>query len=203
MKLYFPSEFGVDHYGHTFPQDMWDTKKDMYRAVQKTAPNIKMCLVFIGLFLELSISSWFGFDTKNARYSCVGSATTPTSYTSMADTGKIVASLASLPYDKVPEFARFEGHTVSCAEIAKAMKDNGGPEIQIEELDLGEFKKRVLEENGLMPIEHIRLVMGERGIDHRVEGMGSEADLVNEREKRWKWKRVEDYAAEVKGKPFV
>ncbi|KAH9203551.1 isoflavone reductase family protein [Leptodontidium sp. 2 PMI_412] len=203
VKLYFPSEFGVDHYGHMFPQEMWDTKKDMYRAVQKAAPNTKVCLVFIGLFLELSFGPWFGFDTKNARYTCVGSATTPASYTSMADTGKIVAALASLPYGKVPEFARFGGDTISCAEIAKVMKDNGGPEIQIEELDLGEFKKRVLEENGLMPAEHIRFVMGEGGIDHRVEGMGSDVDLVNEGEKRWKWKRVGNYAAEVKGRPFV
>ncbi|KAL5324783.1 hypothetical protein ACEPPN_005901 [Leptodophora sp. 'Broadleaf-Isolate-01'] len=102
VKLYFPSEFGVDHYKNTFKQDQWDTKRAMYETVKNEALSVQMCLVFIGLFMELSIGPWFGYDTRSGRYTCVGLATVPSSYTSMADASKIVAALATLPYSKIP-----------------------------------------------------------------------------------------------------
>jgi hypothetical protein len=52
VTLYFPSEFGLDHYGHTFPQEQWGVKKQMYQRAKKEAPNVQMCLVFIGLFMS-------------------------------------------------------------------------------------------------------------------------------------------------------
>lgn len=80
----------------------WDTKRAMYETVKNEALSVQMCLVFIGLFMELSIGPWFGYDTRSGRYTCVGLATVPSSYTSMADASKIVAALATLPYSKIP-----------------------------------------------------------------------------------------------------
>jgi hypothetical protein len=54
-----------------------------------------------------------------------------------------------------------------------------------------------------MPADHIRFLMGKGKVDHRTNGMGDDSDLVNKGEKRWKWKKMGDYAVEVKGKPFL
>lgn len=77
MRLYFPSEFGVNHYLHDFEHDEWNAKKHHFRLAGELIPNIRVCRVYAGLFLEESVGPWFGFFTKQGRYEAVGSPTQP------------------------------------------------------------------------------------------------------------------------------
>jgi hypothetical protein len=46
--------------------------------------------------------------------------------------------------------------------------------------------------------------MGNKSIDHRLKaegGIGNNNKLVNLGERRWKWKSMEDYVTEIKGRP--
>ncbi|KAJ5574653.1 hypothetical protein N7450_008552 [Penicillium hetheringtonii] len=52
VEIYFPSEFGVDHYVHDFAHLEWDEKKKHFALAQKIIPNVKVCRLFCGLFLE-------------------------------------------------------------------------------------------------------------------------------------------------------
>jgi hypothetical protein len=72
VRLYFPSEFGVDHYIHDFPHDEWAAKKEHFSLSSKFVPSMEVSRVYAGLFLEDSIGPWFGFDTKEGRYEAVG-----------------------------------------------------------------------------------------------------------------------------------
>lgn len=74
VQIYFPSEFGVDHYIHDFPHREWDQKKQHFQLATRVISNARICRVFCGLFLEESIGPWFGFDTREGKYESVGSA---------------------------------------------------------------------------------------------------------------------------------
>lgn len=50
------------------------------------------------------MGKWFGLDVPAGRFEAVGSADEKSTYTAMADIGKTVAALASLPLNKIPEY---------------------------------------------------------------------------------------------------
>jgi hypothetical protein len=143
--LYFPSEFGVDHVVHEFNQVFWDAKKRHYDDVQKL-DSIRVSRVYVGLFIEDSIGSWFGFNTKTGVYECVGSPDAKISFTSREDSGTAMAALASLPLSDVPEEVHIAGDTRSFNEIAKIMDDSGAGPITIQQLGLEEFKDKLMKE---------------------------------------------------------
>ncbi|CAI7661629.1 unnamed protein product [Penicillium discolor] len=129
IRVYFPSEFGVDHYGHDFAH-----------------LNIKICRVFCGLFLEDSIGPWFGLGTQNEKYISVGPSRTPESFTSLGDVGRTVASLATLPAEKIPDVVHVGGGSRSIAEIARTMESAGAGLIDIDCLPYEKYKKETTAE---------------------------------------------------------
>jgi hypothetical protein len=90
VSLYFPSEFGVDHTYHDFPQAERGGKKRHCDLAKKIAPDIKVCRVFIGLIREDSIGPWFGYDTTNSIYEAVGSSDVGISLTGLTVVGRVV-----------------------------------------------------------------------------------------------------------------
>ena len=198
--LYFPSEFGVDHVVHEFNQVFWDAKKRHYDDVQKL-DSIKVSRVYVGLFTEDSIGSWFGFNTKTGVYECVGSPDAKISFTSREDSGTAMAALASLPLSDVPEEVHIAGDTRSFNEIAKIMEDSGAGPITIQQLDLEEFKDKLMKEPVASPAPYLRFLVGEGKIDHRKERLGCDNDLVNKDETNWKWTTLTDLAERTGGKP--
>jgi hypothetical protein len=73
VRLYIPSEFGVDQTIHGFPHPEWDAKKRHVNIAHEVLPkSTKAIQIFIGLFLEDSIGYWFGFDTKKGVYDKFG-----------------------------------------------------------------------------------------------------------------------------------
>jgi hypothetical protein len=203
VRLYFPSEFGVDHYGHDFAHLEWYEKKKHLANAQPVVTNMKICRVFCGLLLEDSVGPWFGLDTKNGRYTSVGPPTAPISFTGMDDVGKTVAALATMPEELVPEIVHVGGDTRSILEIAKIMRDAGAGEVDVNEVPYEEYKaKTTAEEASWDPAAYLRFLMADGSIDHTVNGLGSDNELVNPGQRLWKWKTMEDLAKETKGRPW-
>ncbi|KAJ5733948.1 hypothetical protein N7493_002734 [Penicillium malachiteum] len=202
VRIYFPSEFGVDHYVHDFPHLEWDQKKKNLALAQELNPSIKICRVFCGLFLEDSIGPWFGFNTKNGKYESVGSSHSPISFTDLGDVGRTVASLAALPDTQIPDTVHIAGDTRSFTEIADIMQAAGADAIQVEEIPLQKHKEEHISTTSWDPANYLRFLIGENKINHTIDAMGNNNDLVNPGEQRWNWKTLNDLAKDTEGQPW-
>lgn len=203
VKLYIPSEFGVDHTVHDFKHVEWDHKKLHFDLTQKFIPNIQTLRIYVGLFLEESIGPWFGFHTANGRYEPIGSADVPVSYTSLDDAGKVVAQVARTQMVPILESIHIGGDTLSTRQVAKMMEAAGAGQIQIKELDLAKVKKEVLAEGTSDPSKYLHFLMGEGKLNHTADGLGNDNEIVNPGQTLWKWKTMADLAKETKGKPWA
>ncbi|KAH7369170.1 isoflavone reductase family protein [Plectosphaerella cucumerina] len=205
VKLYFPSEFGVDHYVHDFPHEEWDAKKKHYRLAQEVISNIRICRVYAGLFLEDSIGPWFGFDTKHGRYEAVGSPDQITSYTSMRDVGRALGVLSTLDPGKVPEQVHLSGDSKSMAQVARIMEEASGEKeggIEVTSVPLAEYKADVFANPRPTPERYLRFLMAEGLIDHTEKGLGNDNALVEGAEGFGRWQSLKDLAGETGGKPW-
>ena len=204
VKLYIPSEFGVDHTVHDFLHPEWDRKKKHHDKLVATVPKTtKVCLIYIGLFLEDSIGPWFGLDTKNGIYESVGSPDKLISFTALGDVGNVVAQIARTPIDRIPQSLHISGDALTIRQLGAAMENAGSSPIQIKEIDLDDFKKKAVAEGTQDPAKCLRFLMGEGKIDHTMSGLGNDNELVNPDQQNWTWKTVAQYAKETSGRPWV
>ncbi|KAM0549196.1 hypothetical protein ACHAPJ_009505 [Fusarium lateritium] len=203
VKLYFPSEFGVDHYVHDFPHEEWDAKKAHFQLASELIPNITVCRVYAGLFLEDSIGPWFGFDTRRGRYEAVGDPAQKTSYTSMYDVGKALAILACQPAHTIPPEVHLSGDSKSVTEIAELMEANGAGRIHVTSVPLESYKAGVLARPSPTPERYLRFLMGEGKIHHSVDGIGNQNDIVQTTEGLLIWTPMSQMAKETHGRPWV
>lgn len=204
IKLYFPSELGVDHTVHDFPAIEWDRKKNHYAQAQRLLgpKNIKICRVYTGLFLEESIGPWFGFNTKEGIYEMVGSADAKVAFTSLKDVGAAMVAIAALPLSEVPEELRIAGDNVSARQISEIMISAGAGAISITSIPITEYKEKVVKaQQGTETF--LRFLMGEEKIDHSHEGLGNSNELLNPGQALWKWKTMKDLALDTNGKPWA
>ena len=207
VKLYFPSEFGVNHTTHTFSQPEWDHKQHHMELASNLLKDVRICQVYNGLFLEDSIGPWFGFDTKNGIYEIAGSRDARVTFTSLEDVGKAVATLASTwkDLDKIPRTVQLAGDTLTINDIAELMKKEGAGEVEVKEIDGPAYEKKILAlTNTLSPEKHLRFLLGKGAIDYSNEtGTKNDNEVVNSGERDWKWKTMADYARETNGKPWA
>ncbi|KAF7114703.1 hypothetical protein CNMCM5793_009654 [Aspergillus hiratsukae] len=202
VQVYFPSEFGVDHYVHDFPHGEWDQKKRHFELARELIPLVKVCRVFCGLFLEDSIGPWFGFDTARGKYESVGSAKSLVSFTGLEDVGRAVASLAAMPLMSIPDVVHIAGDTRSIEEIARVMEGAGAGSIEVTEVDLVKYKEETTRKVSNDPARYLRFLMGENKINNTPSGLGSDNELVNRQETTWRWKTMEDLAKSTNGRPW-
>lgn len=203
VQLYIPSEFGVDHTVHDFSQPEWDHKKKHDLKVRARLQKTKVCRVYNGLFLEDSIGPWFGMDIKHRTFESIGTADVAISFTALGDVGNVVAQLARMPYEEIPQQLHISGDTLTMRQVAKAMEAAGSSPLTMREVDPHSYKKAAVEENSADPMKYLRFLMGEGRINHTTSGLGIENELVNPEQRIWKWKTVVQYAEEVKGQPWV
>ncbi|KAF5664529.1 isoflavone reductase family [Fusarium denticulatum] len=203
VKLYFPSEFGVDHYVHDFPHEEWDAKKAHFQLASELIPDRSICRVYAGLFLEDSIGPWFGFDTKNGKYEAIGDPAQKTSYTSMYDVGKALAILASQPVGNIPPEVHLSGDSKSMTEIAEIMESNGAGRIQVTSVPLESYKASVLAKPSPTPERYLRFLMGEGKIYHSTDGIGNQNDIVQVTGGLSTWMSMSGLAKETHGKPWA
>jgi len=153
--------------------------------------------------MELSIGPWFGFNTKEGKYEAIGSADAPISFTSLADVGRAVSVICTLRLDHVPVDMHLSGDVKTMNEIKEIMEKAGAGEIKIEVKDQEQYKEILQHKESKDPARHLMLLMGASRINHTEDGLGTSNDLVNPGERMWKWKTIEDYAKETKGKPWA
>ncbi|KAJ5972102.1 uncharacterized protein N7479_002020 [Penicillium vulpinum] len=199
IRVYFPSEFGVDHYGHDFAHLEWNEKKKHFANTQHVLTHMKICRVFRGLFLEDSIGPWFGLDTQNGKYTSVRSFRTPVSFTSPGDVGRTVASLATLPTEEIPDVVHVSGDSRSIVEIAGIMESAGAGHIDIDCLPYEKYKAETTVEPSWRPAAYLWFLMGDRGIAHSTAFLGADNELANPGQRLWKWKTIQDLAEETNG----
>ena len=96
VKLYFTSEFGVDHTLHDFHVPEWDGKKRHYALAKGVVQGTdsQLCRHFVGLFLHSGIAPWYGFHTAKDVYQAVGSLDQMISYTDIGDIGRVVCEVS-------------------------------------------------------------------------------------------------------------
>lgn len=203
MKLYFPSEFGVNHYIHDFNHEEWDAKKHHYKLATELISNIKICRIYAGLFLEDSIGPWFGFRMREKRYEAVGNPTQATSYTSIYDVAKALAILASRPPNELPDELQLSGDSKSFEQIADMMTKAGGGPIEVLSTDLATYKNQVLSKPSPTPERYLRFLMGEGKIDHTEAGMSNQNSLVNTDPDFGEWESVKQLVQETSGTPWA
>jgi hypothetical protein len=139
-------------------------------------------------------------NTKKGVWESIGSSTVPSAYTSLADVGRSIASLARLPPSEIPDHVRIAGANVSFKEASEAMTSVSGNKIDLKEVDLESYKKKTTESaTGGDPAGFIKFVMGEGKLDFSE----NQNQVVNPGEKLWKWKTVQEYAKDVGGKPWI
>jgi hypothetical protein len=202
VKLYIPSEFGVDHTVHDFPHAEWDRKKAHYEKAKATLTRTKICRIYIGLFMEDSVGPWFGFDTKKYVFESIGSHDRTVSFTSLRDVGNVAAQVSRMPIDDVPDQLHISGDALTIEELATTMVHVNQRYIQIKEVDLETYKQETVAEGTSDPSKYLRFLMGEGKINHTVSGQGNDNELVNPGERNWKWKTMEEYAEETGGMPW-
>ena len=192
----------MNHYIHDFEHEEWDAKKHHFQLTASLIPNVKVCRVYAGLFLEDSIGPWFGFDTKNGTYEAVGDPTRRCSYTSIFDVGKAVALLASMPVSEVPAEVQLAGDSRSFNEVADIMESAGGGDIEVTSIDLAQYKRDVIARPSPTPERYLRFLMGEGKIDHSDAGLGSQNALIENEADFGGWTTISDLAKETNGRPW-
>ncbi|EIW60916.1 NAD-P-binding protein [Trametes versicolor FP-101664 SS1] len=198
-KVYFLSEFGVDHRENDFPgydHHDWDVKRELAshaREVARGTPT-QVIAVYTGLFIELSLNV-LGFDIDNNLFTCFGPSTQKVSFTSKADVGRALARLCTLALDpltapQVPDELRISGNAVTYEDVRDLIAEVKGVqkgEIKSEELEKLKHKLRDTPDSHV--VEYIRVLMGEGKLDFSCDNANS---LVNPAEAFWKWKSVAD-----------
>ncbi|EIW63468.1 uncharacterized protein TRAVEDRAFT_161801 [Trametes versicolor FP-101664 SS1] len=209
-KVYFLSEFGLDHRvadfsGYEHPE--WAGKKRLAAETRKLAQGkTKVIAVYSGVFVEFLVSSFLGpilgFDLANNVFTSYGPATSKFGSTGKSDIGRTVGRLAVLALDpstsaSVPDEVRIAGSTTSyenVRDITARVKGVPKGEIKIEDLDKLEQDLRAQKGKGDFLL-YIRLATG-KGWGDLSENAN---ELVNPGQKFWKWKTVEDEVRTVTG----
>ncbi|KAI0737942.1 hypothetical protein C8Q80DRAFT_1293357 [Daedaleopsis nitida] len=185
-KVYFLSEFGVDHRKNDFPgydHHEWEVKRELATAARRLAGGkTKVIALYTGLFLE-GVFRVIGFDIEHNKLTCVGPPTARVAFTSTADIGRAVARLALLALDaetalQVPDDARIAGCVVSYDDVRELVANVKGLErdaVAITSENLGQLKARLKNGDGSV-LEYIRVLMGEGKLDFKDEQIN---DLVN------------------------
>ncbi|EXJ68869.1 uncharacterized protein A1O5_07801 [Cladophialophora psammophila CBS 110553] len=210
VKLYFPSEFGVDHTLHDFDVPEWDGKKQHYNLTKNMVKDtdVQVCRLFNGLFLHSGIGPWYGFHTSKDVYQAVGSLDQVISYTDIGDIARVLCILAErrMRGEKLPEQLRIAGTHASFRQIAQVMTAAGAGDIDLKSVELEGFRRRALgrqyEDRG--PIVCLRFIMGDGRADYRLKdagGLGNDNHVVNPGQKHFVWKTIQDLAIETNGRP--
>ncbi|KIJ52425.1 hypothetical protein M422DRAFT_222953 [Sphaerobolus stellatus SS14] len=206
LLLYIPSEFGVDYRFNDFTHVMWDSKREHIAKVRDAGKGkVKVVAIYAAIFLEQGIVPWYGFNMEQKQITVFGSPDTQFSFTSTSDIAKSVAQIALQALSNPSEFpddVRIAGSTASWKHIREVFAKESGEDISLSvgQSDLQSFRKELDEKyQGKGPaIDYIRLLMAQGKLDFSKDNYN---ERLNPAENLWKWKTLEEYAKETKGRP--
>ncbi|CDO71860.1 hypothetical protein BN946_scf184940.g7 [Trametes cinnabarina] len=180
VKVFFLSEFGVDHTRNDFrgyDHHEWEMKRQLASEARELARGTptQVIAVYTGLFLELCLSK--------------------ITFTSTSDVGRALARISTLALEpltagKVPDELRICGTTISFEDVRDWVADAKGlQKAEVRSESLAEAKDRLRRTPGSHIADYIRVLMGEGKLDFSDDNSNS---LVNPAEAFWKWKSVRD-----------
>ncbi|KAG9018159.1 hypothetical protein FRB90_012067 [Tulasnella sp. 427] len=201
VRVYFPSEFGVDPHNLDVEKNIFSSKVAQAKYAREVGGgSLKVIEVYIGGFLDQigMYAAGVGIDVQNKTVSSVGkdSATARISYTSERDIAYSTVRLAVLAAQdpsSVADRVRISGSNTSWSDIAKLLSVEHDSTFEVKELDDEPFKEKI--ENGDF-IAALRYAFGKGHVDLNA---GSSNELVNPGEKLWKWDTVEEFVKKTKG----
>ena len=169
-QRYFPSEFGIDHRYKDFAHNEWDRKINHQKKADSKA-GLHVCAVYVSLFLEDSFGPWFGLNTRKGRWEVIGDGFSVVSYTALDDIGNVVASLATMPLEKVPHDVRISGSAITLQDAATLFSSISGHKIEVVPFSLEQYKGEQVKKPEANPAGFLRFLMGEGqvGLEHRLQ----------------------------------
>ncbi|KAG8946363.1 hypothetical protein FRC04_011909 [Tulasnella sp. 424] len=199
VKVYIPTEFGIDHRKMPFEHPIWELKlaHDTY-ARSVSDGKLKVVSIFVGLFLDdtFPVGPALGLDTLGGVYTSVLSPDTRVSFLSRDDIASSVARisvLATANPASVPDYARINGSSISYRDLARLVGQVRGEEIKLETMGEEEAKAAIKSGNFWVAL---RYTMGYGLTDFSTDNAN---EVINPGESQWKWKTVQEYVEETKG----
>ncbi|KAG9046509.1 hypothetical protein FS837_004259 [Tulasnella sp. UAMH 9824] len=204
VKVYIPSEFGIDHRGdNDFHHELFDDKEAHYHyASSVSGGKVKIVSLYVGLFLEdtFGLGETLGLDIKNGVYTSFGPAETPISFNSREDISSSIVRisvLAAADPNSVPDFTRINGSAVSYNQLAALVGKARGTEINVVEVDDEEAKKLLSTGDPWTRFwRALRYGYGHGLTDFTKDNSN---EILNPGQKYWKWKTMEEWVEETKG----
>ncbi|KAG9017069.1 hypothetical protein FRB90_001894 [Tulasnella sp. 427] len=199
VKVYIPTEFGIDHRKMPFPHPIWDLKQAHDKYARSLSPGkLKVVSLYVGLFLDdtFSLGPTLGLDTLGGVYTGVLSPDTPVSFLSRDDIASSVARIAVLAAadpTSVPDYAPISGSSVSYRELAQLVSQARGQDITVATLGEEEAQKAIKAGDFWVAL---RYTVGYGLADLSKDNVN---ETINPKQSLWKWKSVKEYVDETKG----
>lgn len=201
VKVYFPSEFGVDPHTLDAEAKMFGSKVSQVNYAREVGKGaLKVIEIYNGGFLGqiAQYAPAIGIDIPNKTLTSLGqgSATARISFTSERDIAYSTVRLAILAAQdpsSVADSVRISGSSTSWSHMAELLSQELGTKFEVKELDDAPFKEKI--ENGDF-IAALRYAYGKGHVDLTT---GTSNELVNPGQELWKWDTVEEYVKKTKG----
>ncbi|KAG8899150.1 hypothetical protein FRC01_010644 [Tulasnella sp. 417] len=204
VKVYIPSEYGIDHRVKTdVHHEIFDNKEAHHRyASSISGGKVKIVSLYVGGFLEdiFRLGAILGIDTKNAVYTSFGSPDNLITFNSREDVSSSIVRisvLAAADPNSVPDFTRINGSAVSYNQLAALVGKARGTEIEVVEVKDAESKKLLETDNPWARVwVALRYIYGHGVIDFAKDNAN---EILNPGQNYWKWKTIEEWVEETKG----
>ncbi|KAG8927419.1 hypothetical protein FRC01_007518 [Tulasnella sp. 417] len=202
VKVYFPSEFGVDPHTLDVEAKIFGSKVAQANYARELGKGaLKVIELYIGVFLGQigQYAPAIGIDIPNKTVTSVGrgSTTAHVTYTSERDIAYSTVRLAVLAAQdptSVADQVRISGTSTSWSYLAELLSKEVGTKFEVKELDDAPFKEKIEKEGDF--IAALRYAYGKGHVDLTT---GTSNELVNPEQELWKWDTVEEYVKKTNG----
>ncbi|KAG8947804.1 hypothetical protein FRC04_010290 [Tulasnella sp. 424] len=202
VKVYFPSEFGVDPHSLDIEAKIFESKVTQTNYAREVGKGkLKVIELYIGGFLgQVGLyAPGIGIDVANKTVTSVGegSATVPATFTSERDiaySAVRLAILAAQDPSSVADQVRISGTSASWSHWAELLSKEVGANIEVKEISDAPFREKIEKEGDF--IAALRYGYGKGHVDLTT---GAANELVNPGQELWKWETVEEYVKKTKG----
>ncbi|OXA60691.1 isoflavone reductase-like protein [Folsomia candida] len=203
VKIYFPSEFGTNHYDRckNYQHDVFEAKKDHFRQAQ--AKGIKTIALLCSLIMESSFGKWFGLDTAAEVWTLVGKGETPVAVCAEGDIGHFAVEAALKAFKdptNFPDFVEVYSDMKTMKEYAQAFDNVAGRSTKLEFTPMEQALAHY--ESTHHQFEYLLQILFEEGAFDCSDAKNKGNELLNPGELVWKLKKIEEYAQETQGRPW-
>ncbi|KAG8946289.1 hypothetical protein FRC04_011919 [Tulasnella sp. 424] len=201
VKVYFPSEFGVEPHLLDIEAKIFQSKVAQANYAREVGKgSLKVIELYNGGFLgQIGLyAPAIGIDIPNRTVTSVGegSATVRVSLTSERDIAYSAVRLAiraAQDPSSVADQVRISGTSTSWSHLAELLSKETGAEFEVKEVSDAPFREKI-EEGDF--VAALRYSYGKGHVDLTT---GTSNELVNPGEELWKWETVEEYVKKTKG----